>query len=138
MIYILEHIIEKLSAAKYPCPVSVQDFYKVSNISTPLVAIQERPSNDGAYLDNQPVITKNTYQVEIYTKAKTIKNKAVSGIDLAKEIAKVVDDTLNQEFGFTMAGDISVQPYNDLTVTRLVLRYTAYIDKRINYIYRRV
>jgi hypothetical protein len=137
MTYIIESLINGLQNAEYPCKVNIRDFYKVQKLTPPLVAIQELPSNDGVYLDNQPAIVMNTYQVETYAKAKTIDGKAISGIDLAKQIAKVTDDYLNTEFGLTMSGSISVQPYEDTGVTRLVARYTAYIDTRTNNIYRR-
>ncbi len=137
MTYIIESLINGLQNAEYPCKVNIRDFYKVQKLTPPLVAIQELPSNDGVYLDNQPAIVMNTYQVETYAKAKTIDGKAISGIDLAKQIAKVTDDYLNTEFGLTMSGSISVQPYEDTSVTRLVARYTAYIDTRTNNIYRR-
>lgn len=137
MIFIGEHIIESLKSKDYPCPVTVQDFYKVQKLQTPLITIQELPSNDGVYLDNQPAVTQNTFVIEVYAKSKTIKGKATSGSDLAKQIISVVDGAVNADFGLTMVGNITSQPYVDPAVTRLVARYTAYIDTRTNLIYRR-
>lgn len=138
MTFIIDRLIEYLETIEYPCPLSIRDFYKVQKLTTPLITIQEQASNNGVYLDNQPSIVQNSYQVEVYTKSKMIKGKAISSIDLAKEIATLVDKNLNERFGLTMTGDITVRPYSDTSVTRLVLRYIAYIDTRTNSIYRRV
>lgn len=130
MTFFEDEIIETLSSAAYPLPVTVRDFYSASKISPPLITVDELPSNDGVYLHNQPAIVTNIFTIEVYAAAKTVNGRVYNQKQLAMEIANVADDALNTAYGLTMTGAISIAPYADQSVCRLVMRYVAYIDTR--------
>lgn len=136
MIMIASDIINALKTVAYPLPVTIRDFYSVDKITTPLITVDELPSNEGVYLDNQPEVVTNTYTIEVYAKAKTINGTAMTSKALALEIVQAADKALNEAYGLTMTGQIAIAPYQDQSICRVVARYKAYIDTRNNKILR--
>lgn len=136
MIFISEGIIDTLEAVTYPLPVTVRDFYSVDKITAPLITVDELPSNEGVYLDNQPEVVTNIYTVEVYAKAKTVNGTVMTSKTLALEIMQAADKALNEVYGLTMTGQIAIAPYQDESICRIVARYRAYIDTRNNIILR--
>lgn len=136
MISIGEEIIATLKAVAYPLPATVRDFYSVDKITAPLITVDELPSNEGVYLDNQPAVVSNTYTIEVYAKAKTINGISMTSKALALKIAQAADKALNEIYGLTMTGQIAITPYQDQNICRVVARYRAYIDTRNNTILR--
>lgn len=136
MILIASDIINALKTVAYLLPVTIRDFYSVDKITTPLITVDELPSNEGVYLDNQPEVVTNTYTIEVYAKAKTINGTAMTSKALALEIVQAADKALNEAYGLTMTGQIAIAPYQDQSICRVVARYRAYIDTRNNKILR--
>lgn len=131
MILFGDAIIETLKSAPYPLSVTVRDFYSAGKISPPLITVDELPGNEGVYLHNQPEIVTNLFTIEVYAAAKTIDGKPYNQKQLAMEIALAADKVLNEVYGLTMTGQIAVAPYRDPHVCRVVMRYLAYIDTRL-------
>lgn len=131
MILIGESILNSLKAASYPVPMTVRDFYAPEAPVIPMITLDELPSNDGVYLDNQPAVVTNILTLEVYAKAKSVGGVALSAKALALQLMKIADDLLNQTYGITMTGQIAIAPYSDPSVCRIVARYEAYIDTRL-------
>lgn len=138
MILIGQEIIDTLKAVTYPLPVTVRDFYSVDKITTPLITVDELPSNEGVYLDNQPAIVTNIYTIEVYAKQKTVDGALMSSKSLALSIMQTADRALSEVYGLTMTGQIAIAPYEDQSICRVVARYVAYIDTRNDTILRRL
>lgn len=130
---------EIISALKTHMPdVSVSDAYSVAVPKCPQLVIDERPGNDGAYIDGLPCVTRNLITLEVYAKDMMISGVPTKKRDAALKFLMEADSFLNERFGLTMTGNISIAPYEDQTIFRAVANYTVYIDKRTNHIYRRV
>ena len=137
MIQIGADLIATLSAATYTVSgVTVKDFYSVSSIVCPQLTLDELPGNDGIYLDNQPVIVHNVFTMEAYAKNMMVSGKPVTKKAAAMLMITEADKVLNEQFGLTMQGEITIAPYTDSTISRAVARYIAYIDTRNNTILR--
>lgn len=139
MISIRDHVIERIKSGLSFDGVSVKPAYSVSRISTPLVTVDESASNEGVYIDNQPMIVPVRISIECYAKQGKYNGYTLSAEDAAKALASEVDSIMNIEFGMSMLGESTVAPYtSDTTVKRVVSRYSGYLDTRTNLIYRRV
>lgn len=137
MILIGREILNTLKNTTYTIEnVRIKNFYDVTKIQCPQIVLDELPSNDGIYLNNQPCITQNIFTIETYTKQMIINGLQRNKKDVAMILISEVDEILNQTYGLTMAGNITVLPYEDGSIFRAIARYTAYIDKRTNLIYR--
>lgn len=137
MILIANEIIETLENSTFTIPVSsVKEFYDINKIECPQIAINELPSNDGVYLDNQPLVVQNVFTVEIYAKQMIVSGTPYNKRKAAIIIALEVDKILNETYGLTMQGPIQAAPYEDETIFRAVMNYMAYIDTRTDKIYR--
>lgn len=138
MILIGGEIIESLKKTVFTVPgVDVKDAYSIGRLKCPLIAIDERPGNEGIYIDNQPAVVQNIIIIEAYTKdisaPRTMNRKNV-----AYSLISEIDSLLNKKFGLTMTGNIQAAPYDDETIFRAVTRYIAYIDTRTGLIYRKI
>lgn len=139
MISIRDHVIEKLKSGITFTGVSVKPAYSVSRVTTPLVTVDERPSNEGVYIDNQPAVVPVRVSIECYAKQGKYNDRTLSAEDAARALAAEVDAIMNVEFGMSLLGESTVAPYtSDTTVKRVVSRYYGYLDTRTNLIYRRV
>mgnify|MGYP000959702451 CR=1 FL=1 len=118
MILISPEIIAALKAHTFTLnKVSVKAAYAGKAPTCPMLALDELPSNDGAYIDGLPRVVRNVLTLEAYCKA---------------------DAFLNEQFGLTMIGQIQAAPYSDTTIFRAVANYYVYIDTRTNEIYRSI
>jgi len=139
MIQIGADLIDALSAAVYTLPkVTVKDFYAVTSILCPQLTLDELPGNDGIYLGNQPAIVHNVFTLEAYAKNMMVNGSAMTKKAAALLLISEADKVLNERFGLTMQGEITIAPYTDATICRAVARYIAYIDTRNNTILRRI
>jgi len=139
MILIANEIIETLENATFTIPIkSIKAFYDITKVECPQIAINELPSNEGIYLDNQPFIVQNIFTVEIYAKQMIVNGTPYNKRKAAMTIALEVDKVLNETYGLTMQGNVQAAPYEDATIFRSVMNYIAYIDKRTNLIYRNI
>lgn len=137
MILIGKEIIQTLQNSTFTVPnVTIKDFYSTTSVKCPQVTVDELPSNDGVYLNNQPVIVRNVFTVEIYTKDMMVGTIPTTKRDAAMTIMSEVDRVLNEVYGLTMTGEVASAPYSDASIFRAVARYVAYIDTRTNEILR--
>ena len=137
MIFIGDQIIEYLKQnIDFPA-VSVKDYYAVSDLTTPLVTVNEMPGVPTHFFDGQPYVVRNSYQLETYGKAQTVNGKVLPAVQVAKQLMEQVDELLNTKFGLTQIGDASFAPLpSDPTVIRGVVRYRADIEVKSETIYR--
>lgn len=139
MIFIGDQIIAAWQAVSFSIPgVTVKDFYDISKLTPPLLALDERPGNEGVYLGNQPTVMTNIFTLEAYGKQMLVGGKPVTAKMVATTILLEADKLLNEQYGLTMTGSLDIAPYSDPSVCRVVARYVAYIDTRTNLIYRRI
>lgn len=137
MILIGPEIIEALKAHTFTVPkVTVKAAFSVASPTCPLLALDELPSNDGAYIDGMPCVVRNVFTLESYAKDTVIQGVATPKHDASVQLIMEADALLNQRFGLTMIGPIQAAPYTDTTIFRAVANYIAYIDTRINTILR--
>lgn len=134
MITIKNDLIELLKAHTYPMAgVKARDYYSTEKLSPPQISLLEIPSNEGIYLDGDPSIVRNTFQVEVYSKAMSVGGKLTPAPDAAMQLMIEADKVLTSKSGggLTMVGDPIQAPYaTDNTVSRVVARYITYIDTR--------
>lgn len=139
MTSIRDHVIEGIKNGISMKGVSVKPAYSVSKIAPPLVSVDERPSNEGIYIENQPAIVPVRFTIECYAKQGTFYGVKMSAEQAAFKLANEVDTVMNTTFGLSLLGEATIAPYtNDTTVKRVVSRYSGYLDTRTNLIYRRV
>lgn len=139
MILIGSEIVETLKVHVFTVPkVTVKAAYSVSSPTCPLLALDELPSNEGAYVDGMPCVVRNVLTLESYAKDTVIQGIATPKHDLAVQLIIEADTFLNQQFGLTMIGPIQAAPYSDATIYRAVANYYVYIDTRTNTVYRTI
>lgn len=135
MTSIRDYVIEALKDGISMNGVSVKPAYSVSRITPPLISVDERPSNEGVYIENQPAIVPVRFTIECYAK----QGSKMSAEQAALKLANEVDTIMNVKLGLSLLGEATIAPYtNDTTVKRVVSRYSGYLDTRTNLIYRRV
>jgi hypothetical protein len=118
--------------------VTVKPAYSVASPACPLLALDELPSNDGAYIDGMPCVVRNVLTLEAYAKDMSIQGVITSKHDAAYRLIMEADTLLNQQFGLTMIGRIQAAPYSDTTIYRAVANYYVYIDTRTNTVCRSI
>lgn len=116
----------------------VRDAYLGEEPEFPMLTIEEIPSNTGVYLDNQPTVVMNIFQIEVYAKQSVVGGELRNKKDAAMHYALLADDFLNRKYGFTMRESVTGAPYSDPSVYRVPLRYAAYMDTRTGDIYREI
>lgn len=139
MILIGSDIIAALKAHTFTLDkVSVKTAYSATSPTCPMLALDELPSNDGAYIDGLPCVVRNVLTLEAYCKDMSIQGVITPKRDAAYKLIMEADAFLNETYGLTMIGPIQAAPYTDTTIFRAVANYFAYIDTRTNTIYRSV
>ncbi|WP_312694116.1 hypothetical protein [Caproiciproducens sp.] len=139
MILIGSDIIESLKAHTFTIPkVTVKAAYSVASPTCPLLALDELPSNDGAYIDGMPCVVRNVLTLESYAKDTAVQGVATPKHDVAVQLIMEADALLNQQFGLTMVGPIQAAPYSDSTIYRAAANYYVYIDTRTNTVFRTI
>lgn len=139
MILLSPDIITALKAHPFTLSnVSVKPVYSGTSPTCPMLALDELPSNDGAYVDGLPCVVRNVLTLEAYAKDMSIQSVITPKRDAAYKLLIEADDFLNEQFGLTMIGQIQAAPYTDSTIFRAVANYFAYIDTRTNTIYRSI
>lgn len=137
MILIGDELITALKTVSFSATkVKVTDAYSVSTPTFPMITLDELPSNDGVYLDNQPEIVRNIFTVEAYAHNMTVRGNPMSKRAVAMLMISEADKFLNETYGLTMSGNVIAVPYSDTSVFRAAANYFAYIDTRTNLIYR--
>jgi len=116
--------------------VTVRSSYSTNQPTYPLIIITENPSNDGVYVDAQPRIVTNLYQVEVYCKDTDISGTIYTSDEVSKILGVEVDTFLNTTFNFTQIGEPFGSPVTDTSVYRWVIRYSAIIDQQQNKFFR--
>lgn len=139
MILISLEILDILKRVDYGIPeVDVRDAYLTDSPHLPMITVDELPSNEGVYLDNQPVIVTNIITVECYAPQMMVGGIPRTAKDVAYRLVDRADLELNRKLGLTMQGTITAAPYSDQRVFRAVARYAAYIDTRNRTILRSI
>lgn len=139
MILIGPEIIAALKAHTFTVPkVTVKDAYSVTSPTCPLLALDELPSNDGAYVDGSPCVVRNVLTLEAYAKDMSIQGAITPKHDAAVKLIMEADAFLNDNFWLTMIGPVQAAPYSDSTIYRAVANYYVYIDTRTNTICRSI
>lgn len=118
--------------------VTVKAAYSVASPTCPLLALDELPSNDGAYIDGMPCAVRNVLTLEAYAKDSVIQGVATPKHDAAVKLLMEADTLLNQQFGLTMIGTIQAAPYSDSTIYRAIANYFVYVDTRTNTLCRSI
>lgn len=139
MILLGPDIIKALKAHTFTLPKAVvKPAYSGTSPTCPMLALNELPSNDGAYINGMPCVVRNTFTLEAYSKDMIVQGTAMSKCDAAYKLIMEADKFLNETFGLTMIGPIQSAPYTDTTIFRAVANYFAYIDTRTNTICRTI
>jgi len=138
MITWLAEVKHALGLATFTIPnVTIRSTYPTSKPQYPLIIIGENTTNNGVYVDAQPRIVTNLYQLEVYCKTMDISGTIYTSDEVSKILGVEVDTLLNTTFNFTQIGEPFGSPLvNDSSVYRWVIRYKAIIDQQQNKFFR--
>lgn len=136
---LITDLLAVLTIAPYPLPgVAAKNAYAVAKPGAPQVLLAEYPSNEGVYLDGNPAIVQNSYQLEVYSKDASIAGVVTPKSEAVMQLFEAADAALTG-YGLTMVGTPTAGPYTeDATMMRVVARYIAWVDTRTDHfqIYR--
>lgn len=134
---LVDEVIALLEAQTYPVTIkTLCEGYPRKNPMYPAIIVHEFDNSSRTVLNGEEHLANISYEIEIYAKDMLVDGTPTSSKTVVKDIAGVIDDAVNEQFGFTRMVATLV-PYNkDETVARYILRYTAILDTRTDYLYR--
>jgi len=125
-------IINFLKTVPFDVIVNVRKANSKSTPIYPLITVSEIENSTRTLLQGIERYANIGFQINIFSKDVY----PSSGEDIALSIAQVLDTYILEQYGFKRTSFISLPDVNDLSVSRITIRYSGVLDTINDYIYQ--